>query len=111
MHATIRRLLRSLFDSEDFLVCGEAVNGLDAIEKAQELHPDLILLDLSMPIMNGLEAARQLTSLMPKARLMMLTNYTGDIVEAEAREAGILTVIPKDKAFATLITKAHELLA
>ena len=55
----IRRALCELFKSEaDFDVCGEAENGQEAIEKAQELHPDLIVLDLSMPIMNGIDAAR-----------------------------------------------------
>ncbi len=62
----IRRALCELFKSEaDFDVCGEAENGQEAIEKAQELHPDLIVLDLSMPIMNGIDAARVLKTLMP----------------------------------------------
>jgi YesN/AraC family two-component response regulator len=53
----IRQGLCELFDQEaDFVVCGDAENGKEAIEKAQDLHPDLILLDLSMPVMNGLDA-------------------------------------------------------
>jgi YesN/AraC family two-component response regulator len=55
----IREALCGLFErEEDFDVCGEAENGKEAVEKAQELHPDLILLDLSMPVMNGLDATR-----------------------------------------------------
>ena len=57
----IRRTLRSCFlQSVDWQVCGEAANGRDAVEKAQHLKPDLIILDLSMPVMNGLQAAREL---------------------------------------------------
>ena len=58
-NAAIRRVLCELFQGQaDFEVCGEAENGQDAIEKAQEFHPDLIVLDLSMPVMNGLEPAK-----------------------------------------------------
>jgi len=57
----IRKALCNLLErEEDFDVCGEAKNGKEAIEKAKELHPDLILLDLSMPVMNGLDATRVL---------------------------------------------------
>ncbi len=67
----IRRALCQLFTSEaDFDVCGEAENGREAIEKAQELRPDLIVLDLSMPVMNGIDAARVLRRLMPAVPLI-----------------------------------------
>jgi DNA-binding NarL/FixJ family response regulator len=110
-HPTIRKLIRSLFDSNGFDVCGEAVNGLDGIEKAQELRPDLVLLDLSMPVMGGLEAARQLNKLMPEVRLMMLTNHAGSILEMDALNAGIRRVVPKERAFDMLIAAANEILA
>lgn len=54
----IRQALCKIFEQEDFNVCGEAENGREAMEKAQQLYPDLILLDLSMPVMNGLDATR-----------------------------------------------------
>jgi two-component system chemotaxis response regulator CheY len=98
--------LRSLLESNGCEVCGEAVNGVNAIQKAQELRPDLILLDLSMPIMDGLEAARQLNKLMPQVHLMMLTNHAGSILETDALDAGIRRVIPKDKAFDMLTAAA-----
>jgi two-component system chemotaxis response regulator CheY len=110
-HPTIRKLLRSLLDSNGFEVCGEAVNGLDGIEKAQELRPDLILLDLSMPVMDGIEAARQLKKLMPEIHLMMLTNHADSILETDALNAGIRRVIPKERAFDMLIAAANEVLA
>ena len=65
-NAYIRQALCELFEGEaDFEPCGEAENGKEAIAKALELHPDLIVLDLSMPVMNGLDAARELKRLMP----------------------------------------------
>ena len=68
-NAFIRQSLCELFKREaDFEVCGEAENGRDAIEKARELHPDLIVLDLSMPIMNGFAAARVLKRLLLRCR-------------------------------------------
>jgi chemotaxis response regulator CheB len=71
----IRRVLCELFQSQaDFQVCGEAENGKEATEKAPELHPDLIVLDLSMPVMNGLDAARVLKRLMPRVPLVMFSN-------------------------------------
>jgi DNA-binding NarL/FixJ family response regulator len=96
-HPTIRKLLRSLLESNGFKVCGEAVNGFDGVEKAQEFRPDLIVLDLSMPVMGGLEAARQLHELKPGVRLMMLTNHSSSILEMDALNAGIHRVIPKEK--------------
>jgi two-component system chemotaxis response regulator CheY len=60
-NAAIRTVSRFLFDVPGFEVCGEAVDGADAIKKAQDLCPDLIVLDLSMPEMNGRETARELT--------------------------------------------------
>jgi chemotaxis response regulator CheB len=65
-NAVIRQALGDLFKKEsDFELCGEAENGRQAIEKAQQLRPDLIVLDLSIPVMNGLGAARTLKRLMP----------------------------------------------
>jgi len=62
-NAVIRRTLRDLFRQEsDFEVCGQCENGQEAVEKAQELHPDLIVLDLSMPVMNGLKTISRQTA-------------------------------------------------
>jgi two-component system, chemotaxis family, chemotaxis protein CheY len=109
-HAAMRAALRFFFTSGGFEVCGEAVNGLDAIQKAQELHPDLILLDLSMPVMNGLDAARELTQLMPSVPLMMFTDHSGKIMEEEARNAGVVSVISKSQPYDRLMNCARELL-
>ena len=71
-NAYVRQALCQVFKREaDFEICGEAENGKEAIAKALELHPDLIVLDLSMPIMNGLDAARELKQVMPTVPLIM----------------------------------------
>ena len=72
-YAAIRRAIRvGLERHSEFSVCGEAVDGLDAIEKATKLKPDFILLDLSMPRMNGMEAASILKRLMPNVLIVAL---------------------------------------
>src|ERR1700730_19122344 len=71
----VRRMLRSFVEARtDFEVCGEAVNGLDAIEKARTLHPDLIVMDLSMPVMNGLEAETVLKAMLPEVPVVIQKN-------------------------------------
>ena len=66
-NAYVRQMICEAFKREsEFEVCGEAENGKEAIDKALVLHPDLIVLDLSMPVMNGLDAARELKNRMPR---------------------------------------------
>jgi DNA-binding NarL/FixJ family response regulator len=107
----IRRGLRELFRAEpDFDVCGEAENGREAIEKAQELHPDLIVLDLSMPVMNGIDAARVLRKLMPTLPLIIFSEYSDALSEAEARSAGVSALVSKSEHVSVLVAKARALL-
>jgi len=85
-NAFIRQALCDIFKREaDFEVCGEAENGREAIEKGQQLHPDLIVMDLSMPVMNGLDAARVLKRLMPAVPLIVFSEYSDVFSEKEAR--------------------------
>ena len=103
-NATVRRLICRCLESESHLkVCGQAVDGHDAIEKAQRLKPDLIILDLSMPVMNGLEAAKILSKLMPHVPLVLLTAHDRELTEPHARAAGIATVISKLDGVAKLM--------
>ncbi|MCU1297389.1 MAG: LuxR family transcriptional regulator [Acidobacteriaceae bacterium] len=101
----VRQALCEVFKREaDFDVCGEAGNGREAIEKAQQLHPDLIVTDLSSPVMNGLEAARVLKSLMPTVPVIVFTAHRN-----EARAGGAAAVISKSEDVAVLIRKARSL--
>jgi len=110
-HAVIRRMVREVFEAEDLNVF-DAANGAEGVQKAQEVKPSLIILDLSMPVMNGLDAARELKVLMPHVPLLMFTNNPGWIVEKEARSAGISAVISKSDSngLKQLLARAKALL-
>ena len=94
--AIIRAATRHFLDSQPgFVVCGEAIDGLDALEKARDLNPDPIILDLAMPRMNGLQAARELRALMNKVPIILFTWYADVIRPADVAAAGISEVISK----------------
>ena len=106
----IRQALGEQFKREsDFEVCGEAENGKEAIAKARELHPDLIVLDLSMPVMNGLDAARELKRLMPTVTLIMYSAFGDTFMEQQARLIGISELVSKSQPAAILVSKARNL--
>jgi two-component system, NarL family, response regulator NreC len=103
--------MRSLLEQQpDWKVCGEAENGREGIRLAEELKPDIILIDLTMPVMNGLEAARELKRMMPKVPLVMWTLAPTAMIEQEAFAAGISFVCTKLEAGAPLIEGMTELL-
>ncbi len=93
-HAIIRRMVREVFEADNLEVL-DAANGAEGVQKAQDVKPNLIILDLSMPVMNGLDAARELKVLMPHIPLLMFTNNAAGTVEKEACRAGISGVISK----------------
>ena len=92
----VRRSLRALLEcNSDWKVGGEAANGYDAIAKAQELHPDLIVLDMCLPVMNGLDAAKELKKQTPHVPLLMFTGSDTFQLEKMAMNAGFSSVTPK----------------
>jgi|SRR5579864_1253246 len=108
----VRSLVRQLFELEpDFEISGEAENGHDGVEKAENLKPDLIILDLVMPVMTGLDAAPLLRKLLPDTRIILFTVQEGSEVERLARAAGIHAVVSKNQAASKLILQAQALLA
>ena len=110
-NAHIRQAICEQFQREsDFEVCGEAANGKEAIAKALELHPDLIVLDLSMPVMNGLDAARELKRLMATVPLIMYSAFGDTFMEQQARLIGISELVSKSQPAAILVSKARSLL-
>ena len=95
-HEAIRRTLRVRIEElPEFSVCGEAINGVDAVEKAQLLNPNLVILDFAMPEMNGLETATALRFMLPRTKLYLLTAHTNRELELAARDAGIDAVYSK----------------
>lgn len=110
--APIRKVIRELFSREtDFHVCGEADNGQKAVEMAQRLHPSLIITDLSMPVMNGLEETRILRQLLPDTAIIMYSVHVDPFVEREAMAAGASAALRKSDVVALLISRARDLLS
>jgi len=107
----VRHSLCTLFrERAEWHVCGEAENGREGIDKAQELSPDLVLMDLSMPVMNGFQAARELRLLMPKLPILMFTSSKTAQLETEALAVGITAVCFKSEGVETLVTSIRHLL-
>ena len=102
--------VRHMFEAHGYRICGEAENGKEGIEKAKQLHPDLIVLDLSMPVMNGLEAAHILSRTMPSIPLILYSNYADILRGKDARSAGLSAVVSKDNAPSILVNTAESLL-
>jgi two-component system, chemotaxis family, chemotaxis protein CheY len=109
-NAAIRKMLTTAFLSDGFKTCGEAENGKDGVELAKKIKPDIITLDLSMPVMNGLEAAAKIRKLFPKLPIILFTLYGDALLKTEAARAGVDLVLSKTVPLTTLVDHAHELL-
>ena len=111
-HSAIRASLRLLVDSEsDMSVIGEASNGQEAVALTAQLHPDVVLMDVNMPTMNGLEALRELSTRMPQSRIVVLTMVDLDSYLYEALRAGASGFLLKNSPPADVlhaIRVAHE---
>ena len=108
-HEAIRRGLRSLFRRHpEFVVIGEAFDGVEAIQKAQELSPNLVILDLAMPEMNGLEAAAALKYILPDVPLFLLTAHYNRELELAATASGVCAVFSKHDCLDALIQRARS---
>jgi DNA-binding NarL/FixJ family response regulator len=109
--AAIRQCLRfSIERQKDLQVCGEAENGEKAVARVKELTPDLVILDLQMPVMNGLDAARRIAQIAPQLPMLMFTMYSSECLVAEARAAGIKDVFLKSTGIPGLISAVQEIL-
>ncbi len=96
-HAIVRKGIRSLLKTEpDMQVVGEACNGVEAVAQARALHPDVVLMDLVMPEMDGIEATRQITSKQGAPRVLVLTSFAADSKVFPAIKAGALGYLLKD---------------
>ena len=109
-YPAVRKTLRSLLEKLCSVMCIEASNGLDAIAKAEVLRPDLIILDLGMPEMNGFEAATVLQKTMPQVPLFLFTSHDRRDVERHAVSVGIRAVFSKSTDINALVAQASELL-
>ena len=98
-HAVVRAGLRALLESrKGWQVCAEAADGRDAVEKATKHKPDVIILDIGMPLLNGVEAARRIRKALPQSEILILTMHESDELVQQVVEAGARGYILKDEA-------------
>jgi DNA-binding NarL/FixJ family response regulator len=101
--AVRKRVCAALTAHEGFEVCGEASNGKEAVEKAKELNPDLILLDITMSVVNGLDAARLIRAFAPDTPIVILSVHKSKQLMEEAQKIGVQGYVTKGEAIQKLI--------
>lgn len=99
----VRTIIRFFLETKGFAICGEAVDGVDAIEKAKQLKPDLIVLDVAMPRMNGVEAASVLKALMPNVPIVWFTMYQELVGHSLTAAVGVDAVLSKPDGVGGLV--------
>jgi len=109
-HETIRSAIRSLLARDSLEICGEAENGKQALEKVRELKPDLVILDISMPVMNGLEAAREIRRFAPRTKIVILSVHDSPQIIEIAEKAGADAYVLKSAADTDLNVTVKRLL-
>ncbi len=103
-HDGLRRAIRDLLESRlEFEICGEAKDGAAGVEKVGELKPDVVILNIVMPVMDGFEAARKIREVSPHSRIVMLSSHTDKLLLEEARNVGAVCYVPKSDAERELI--------
>jgi NarL family two-component system response regulator LiaR len=108
-HAIVRKGVRALLATErDIQIVGEASNGAEAVAQAEVLCPDVILMDLMMPKLDGIEATRQITAKIPAARVIVLTSFAADEKVFPAIKAGALGYLLKDSGPEELVRAIHQ---
>ncbi len=109
-HPLIRQGMRSLLEKHGFTVVGEGVDGREATQLAQELEPDVAVLDLAMPLLNGLDAAREITRTSRRTKTILVTIHTADQYVLEALKAGVRGYVLKSQATAELVQAIQEVM-
>lgn len=110
-HEVVRRGVRALLEAEpDLEVCGEVSNGQEAVEMAARLNPDLIIMDFSMPILNGLDATRYILDENPKAQVIMFTMHQSEHMARKVLEAGARGFVLKSDASSVLISAVRAVM-
>jgi DNA-binding NarL/FixJ family response regulator len=111
-HAVARKQLTAFLETHvGWRVCGEAKNGQEAVVKAVELKPHLIILDLSMPVMDGFRAAREIATIMPAVPILMYTQNNYWEIDLEAKKFGVRRVVSKGGDAAELFSAIESILS
>ena len=109
---SIRYLLRVFVETRTaFKVCGEAGHGAEAIQRAKELQPDLVLIDLSMPVLNGAEAASVIKNVMPATKIVLFSMHMDDVPKTLATKIGVDLTLSKIEGITRLGEHLKALLA
>ena len=107
-HPVIRGMVRSTLQQHPaFEVCGEAADGAQAVEEAKKLKPDVVVLNVSMPVLNGFEAAREIRATLPKSAIVILSSHADETFVREAKNIGVRAYVAKTRAGEALV-KAVE---
>jgi DNA-binding NarL/FixJ family response regulator len=110
-HEIFRRGLRALLEpSSEWQICGEAVDGQDAIEQCKTLKPDIVVLDVSMPRLNGLEAARLITKEKPEPQIVIITQHDSPQIRSAALDAGARAFVTKSAVGSELVSAIRDLI-
>jgi DNA-binding NarL/FixJ family response regulator len=107
-HVIVRQGLRAILDKEGFQVVGEASNGHEAVQMIEKLQPDMAVLDISMPLLNGIDATREIHRTNARTKVILLTMYTDDHYVLESLRAGISAYVLKTKAASELVQAIQE---
>src|SRR2546421_9805178 len=108
-HIVVRQGLRALLAAEDDIeIVGEADNGRQAVQLAKKLLPDVVVMDIAMPVLNGLEATRQITRAIPSTKVLILSSYSDDEYVQQLTEAGAAGYLVKQTAATDLLKAIRE---
>ena len=108
-HAIVRNGIKHILIQQGFTVIGEASNGRDAVQMTKDLIPDLAILDFSMPLLNGIDAARQIREVSPRTKILLLTMYEDEPYVLRALRAGVNGYILKTQATADLVESIRSI--
>jgi DNA-binding NarL/FixJ family response regulator len=110
-HEAVRKGVCAILSSRaDVEICGEAENGKEAIEKASALKPDLIILDITMPVLSGFEAAREIRKTLPNVPILILSMHESNQLIGEAKKLGVQGYVTKTQVGSTLLEAVDKLL-
>jgi len=107
-HTLVRQALKSLLEREGFQIVAEASDGREALRQVQILNPDIAVMDITMPILNGLDAARQMRNSSPKAKTILLTQHDEEQYVSEALEAGVKGYVLKSQVASDLVQALRQ---
>jgi len=108
-HEALRAGVRSVLEAHGLEVCGEAENGLEALQKATELLPDLVILDITMPVLDGFSAAREISKRLPRTGILLLSMHESASMVNVAKSSGARGYVAKSEGIARILSAVDAL--